>query len=165
MKQDEITEKLNEFALPAWNEIPDVGLYLDQVTKYVNSYLAGWPGMDLTGSMVSNYVKLKILPRATKKMYSRSLIAGIFFIATSKLVLSMDQIRKCLSEHDYFCLSEEGYELFRSELVAVIKSFNVNAAYKTDPKKSEEEKMLRTIDIALAHKMYLDQYFLEETDK
>ena len=48
--------------LPLYENIPDVGLYLDQITKYINFYLE--KDNQLTGSMITNYVKLKIVPKA-----------------------------------------------------------------------------------------------------
>ena len=40
MKKDKKIETRvsKEFNLPKYNEIPDVGLYLDQVVKYINSF-------------------------------------------------------------------------------------------------------------------------------
>lgn len=78
--------------LPGYNEIPDVGLYLEQVSKYLNSFLED--DLQLTGTMITNYVKLKIVPKAIKKAYSREQIALFFLVAITKSVLSMDQIRK-----------------------------------------------------------------------
>ena len=43
MKQEtkqQITESIQNFRLPRYREIPNVGLYLDQATKYVAEYLA-----------------------------------------------------------------------------------------------------------------------------
>ena len=78
--------------LPGYNEIPYVGLYLEQVSKYLNSFLED--DLQLTGTMITNYVKLKIVPKAIKKAYSREQIALFFLVAITKSVLSMDQIRK-----------------------------------------------------------------------
>ena len=78
--------------LPGYNEIPDVGLYLEQVSRYLNSFLED--DLQLTGTMITHYVKLKIVPKAIKKAYSREQIALFFLVATTKSVLSMDQIRK-----------------------------------------------------------------------
>ena len=44
--------------LPEYREIPDVGLYLDQAVKYINGILEPYPDLQVTGSMLSNYVKL-----------------------------------------------------------------------------------------------------------
>ena len=43
-----------EHILPNYDQIPDVGLYLEQVTKYLNAYLEPLGCAPLTGSMISN---------------------------------------------------------------------------------------------------------------
>ena len=45
------------FALPRYAELPQVGLYLDQTVQYVNGCFRTFCGVELTPSMVSNYVK------------------------------------------------------------------------------------------------------------
>ena len=45
------------FALPRYADLPQVGLYLDQTVQYVNGYFRTFCGVELTPSMVSNYVK------------------------------------------------------------------------------------------------------------
>ena len=48
---------IKTFRLPRFREIPDMGLYLDQTVKYINRFLEPLGGMEITSSMVSNYVK------------------------------------------------------------------------------------------------------------
>ena len=90
--------------LPLYENIPDVGLYLDQITKYINYYLE--KDNQLTGSMITNYVKLKI--------YSRKHIAQFMLIACFKYVLSMEQIKKVFDtsnkniEEMYKCFVDSG---------------------------------------------------------
>ena len=50
-------EAIDGFRLPRYAQIPDVGLYLEQVVRYVNTHLAPLGEPELTSSMVSNYVK------------------------------------------------------------------------------------------------------------
>ena len=45
------------FALPRYAELPTVGLYLDQSVQFVNGCFRTFQGVELTASMVSNYVK------------------------------------------------------------------------------------------------------------
>ncbi len=45
-----IESTLHEFRLPTYNEIPDVGLYLEQVAKFINSYFVEFPEMQVTPS-------------------------------------------------------------------------------------------------------------------
>ena len=106
--------------LPLYENIPDVGLYLDQITKYINYYLE--KDNQLTGSMITNYVKLKIVPKGIKKAYSRKHIAQFMLIACFKYVLSMEQIKKVFDtsnkniEEMYKCFvdSGAGYEVLKS---------------------------------------------------
>lgn len=84
------------FHMPAYSEIPNVGLYLEQTLKYINDTFAEFKSIELTKSMISNYVKLGYLRRPVKKQYDREQIASLLFIALSKQVLSMENIGKLL---------------------------------------------------------------------
>ena len=57
------------FRLPRYAEIPTVGLYLAQTIKYINAHLAPLGCLELTGSMVSNYVKKGLIPAPVRKQY------------------------------------------------------------------------------------------------
>lgn len=50
-------EAIEGFRLPRYAQIPNIGLYLEQVVRYVNTHLAPLGEPELTSSMVSNYVK------------------------------------------------------------------------------------------------------------
>lgn len=163
--KERIQAPLNSFSLPKYSEIPDVGLYLDQVTKYINGWLTDFPEMQVTPSMISNYVKLKIVSKATKKTYSREQVGCFIFIAMSKTVLSMDHIRLVLSLQQKLCTAEDGYEYFRTELEKVLTSFSAPSTRETvsRSKQSEEERMVHNVCVTIAHKMYLDRYFDQHT--
>lgn len=66
-KRSHLAESVRSFHIPRLGEIPDVGLYLEQVTRYVNRSIAGCGLSPITSSMVSNYVKQKIIPGPEKK--------------------------------------------------------------------------------------------------
>ena len=87
--KDAIKASVQSFQLPRYEEIPNIGLYLDQTVKYVSEYLAPLQSISLTSSMVSNYVKKGLVANAVKKQYYREQIAYLFFIAVAKNVLSM----------------------------------------------------------------------------
>ena len=48
-----------------------MGLYLDQTVQYVNLHFRAFPGVELTGSMVSNYVKKGLISHPVRKKYTR----------------------------------------------------------------------------------------------
>ena len=49
--------KLSKIQLDAWDELPEMDLYVDQVVSFINDHLAGINVDPLTKSMVNNYVK------------------------------------------------------------------------------------------------------------
>ena len=54
-------ESFRNFRLPRYEEIPNVGLYLEQTTKYIAEYLNPVQEGALTASMISNYVKKHLI--------------------------------------------------------------------------------------------------------
>ena len=72
--------------------------FLDQTVKYVNRYLAPLGCMEITSSMVSNYVKKGYITNPTHKQYSADQIAYLFFISVAKSVLSMENIARLFDE-------------------------------------------------------------------
>ncbi len=161
----ELTDTLKEFSLPAYSEIPDVGLYLEQVARYINGYLSAFPDMEVTTSMISNYAKQKLFDRVNKKTYTREQIAVLIFIVMTKTVLSIDRIRMILQE---IRSSEtdipQYYDTFRMMLKDVLESFSDSSATLQKRMSTDTDKMLENVVITIGHKMYLEKYFdLSET--
>lgn len=69
-------EDMESFRLPRYAQIPNVGLYLEQVVRYVNAHLAPLGEPELTNSMVSNYVKQSLIPAPIKRHTHRSTLRG-----------------------------------------------------------------------------------------
>ena len=57
--QSKMADPTRDFHLPRYQEIPDVGLYLEQTAKYIDSYLSPLEDISITGSMISNYVTIR----------------------------------------------------------------------------------------------------------
>ena len=92
---------LNEHALPLWEELPSLDLYMDQVVALLNSYLGFLPkevGMDavVTAAAVNNYVRKKIMPAPVKKRYSRIHLAYLLMICSLKQSVSISYIQQML---------------------------------------------------------------------
>ena len=157
----ELQNALTAFSLPLYPEIPDVGLYLDQVVKFINSYLADFPEMTVTNSMISNYAKQKLIDRVNKKTYTREQIAILIYIVMTKTVLSIENIKLTLENAkksgDSF---EPRYIAFRENLVTALSGFYERE--KTLPLNqthAESDLMTENVVIAIAYKMYLERYF------
>lgn len=92
---------LMNFRLPKWEEIPDIGLYMEQVTALLRQYLDYMPPelkdeQFLTASTVNNYVRTKVMPEPVKKRYYRVHIAYLILILTLKQSLSIALIQKLI---------------------------------------------------------------------
>ena len=159
--KDEILNSIRNFALPRYEEIPNVGLYLEQTSKYISEYLASLGDFALTGSMISNYVKKGLISNPVKKQYNREQIAYLIFIAVAKTVLSMEDIRLLIHLQKDAYESQKAYEYFRLELENVL--FYVFGLKETldnvGNDRTDTKNMLRTVIITAAHKAYLDKYF------
>ena len=59
------------FKLPTFEEIPDVGLYLEQTATFINKYLEPLLGSELTPSMIRNYLSKSNARRIRSKPHTR----------------------------------------------------------------------------------------------
>ncbi len=78
-------------------DIPNIDLYMDQVTTFMESRLKNTtrnPGEDkvLTKTMINNYAKNDLLPPPDKKKYSREHMYVLLFIYYFKNILSINDI-------------------------------------------------------------------------
>lgn len=83
-------------------DIPDIGLYVDQVTTFMESHLKNTtrdPAADkiLTKTMINNYAKNDLLPPPSKKKYSRDHVLLLIFIYYYKGILSISDIQELLT--------------------------------------------------------------------
>ena len=87
---------LKEFALPAWDDFPNIELYMDQVVALLNDYLSIFSApkgdMQITSTMINNYVKLKTIPAPVKKKYSKKHLAYLVMVCILKQAHSMSTI-------------------------------------------------------------------------
>jgi len=157
--KQQIAQSVKDFRLPRYNEIPTVGLYLEQATKYVGEYLAPLGEYSLTPSMISNYVKKGLISNPIKKQYSREQIAYLFFIAVAKSVLSLDaltgfiKVQQCSyplpKAYDYFAEEFENLLQFTFELKDTMEMVGED--------NTDEKRLLYTCIVAAVQKVYLEK--------
>ena len=160
--------QIERFRMPRYREIPDVGLYLDQTVKYVNRYLAPLGCMEITSSMVSNYVKKGYISNPVRKQYDADQIAYLFFISIAKAVLSMENIARLFDMQRRSYTSEVAYDFFCDELENMLQyTFGLKdelAVTGTPEDRSEAKTMLRSTIIAVTHIIYLSSRFDETAE-
>lgn len=81
-------------------DIPNIDLYMDQVTTFMEEQLAHSKRYQedkiLTKTMINNYAKNNLLPSPEKKRYSKDHLLMLIFIYYFKNILSITDIQKLL---------------------------------------------------------------------
>ena len=159
--KSEIARSVQDLRLPHYQEIPSVGLFLDQTAKYISEYLTPLHGVELTGSMISNYVKKGLIESPVKKQYGREQIAYLIFIAVAKSVLTLEEIQQLIGLQKLTYTPERAYEYFCRELENVMfYVYGLKDQLDTVGVDQTDEKMLlRSTIIAVSHKTYLSECF------
>ncbi|RDU23740.1 DUF1836 domain-containing protein [Anaerosacchariphilus polymeriproducens] len=108
-----ILESLSRIEYIKAEDIPNIELYMDQVTKFMDSHLEPskrYPeDKILTKTMINNYAKNNLLPPPTKKKYSKDHMLMLIFIYYFKNILSINDIQNLLNPltNKYFETDEE----------------------------------------------------------
>ncbi len=118
-----ILSTLSELKLPRYKDLPDFGIYSEQLVEIVNKALEAMFDEDnkLTKSMVNNYVKHKIMPSPIKKRYFRNHIVYCIVITVLKNILSIAEIDDGILHELKKSSIEESYNYFCYKLEDVMK--------------------------------------------
>lgn len=175
------------------SDIPDISLYMDQVTTYMDEHLRQSRRHDedkiLTKTMINNYAKNKLLPPPEKKKYTKEHIMLLILIYYYKGILSLQDIQavlKPIGEKYFHASSGRGIDDLYAEIVRMDRDrqkdfreevndmVDTAADYFSDAKEGEREflRVLAMINMlsydVFVRKMLIekliDRYFHDETD-
>ncbi len=125
MEKDELKKKLEETRPAPWEQIPDIGLYKDQLTEYLKRQHIGFVLEEeepLTSAMINNYIKAGVLPRANGKRYGRDHVAYLTAVSLLKQVLSVQETGELLGAQTDGGDVRDFYERYRDELDAALNA-------------------------------------------
>lgn len=163
-------------------EIPDIDLYMDQVTSFMDTKLKDFKRDEddiiLTKTMINNYAKNKVIPSPIKKKYSQKHLMILIWIYHLKQTLSITDIGRLMNfiindENDevkykeiynsFLDIQKKSHEKFESNLNEMID--NINEKYNSD-----EKLFLLVIELILSSNLQkrmaekiIDNYFNNET--
>ena len=124
MDEQLFQQKLRSTLLPAWEQLPDFGLYMDQVMTYAEKCFAGVAEAEqklMTPAMMNNYVKGGLVDRPVGKKYSRDSLAQLLMLCLLKSTTSMDTLKTLLHPAD--STTQELYASFRQAQERIAASF------------------------------------------
>ena len=173
------------------SELPDINLYMDQVTTYMDEHLKQSRRRDedkiLTKTMINNYAKNKLLPPPEKKKYAKEHLMLLILIYYFKGTLSLQDIQTVMepiSDRYFHSESERNISGLYAEIVRMNRDRQKNfredvndmvdtaADYFSDAK-DEEREFLRVLAMInmLSYDVFvrrmlieklIDRYFNEE---
>lgn len=164
-------------------DIPNIDLYMDQVTTFMETRLKSStrnPEGDkiLTKTMINNYAKNDLLPPPVRKKYSREHILLLIFIYYYKGILSISDIQTLLKPltEKYFHASgpldlgaiyEEVFSLENDEIADlqenIVRKFTLSQeTFKNAPEDEQEVLQLFSFISMLSYDVYVKKLLIEK---
>ncbi len=153
----DILKRLDQISYIKLEKIPDIDLYMDQVTSFMEEHLRkakrNPEDKALTKTMINNYAKNDLLPPPVKKKYSKEHILLLLFIYYYKNLLSFADIGQLLEPiterhfhpgaepslssiyQEIFSLEDKQMDRLKEDIQA-----KFDAAAETFPEASEEDR-------------------------
>ena len=178
----DILDEFNKIDYVKPEDIPNIDLYMDQVTTFMDSKLATSKRHEddkiLTKTMINNYAKNDLLPPPEKKKYSKEHVLTLIFIYYFKSILSISDIQSILnpitdryfgkgsSEMSLEDIYKEVFGLEHQETLNIMKDLakKFNTSMKTfEGMEGEDAELLRTFSFIcmLSYDVYLKKTIIE----
>ena len=161
--------------------LPDLDLYVDQITTFLTSHLAKTIRFEddkiMTKTMINNYTKNHLLPPPDKKKYSRDHILLMIFIYYFKNFLPISDIKTILGpltdkyfhkdadlnlEAIYTTLFSKEDTFVQEVLENVMKQFHMSADLFPDAPKADQASLREfTFICMLSLDIYLKKQLIE----
>ena len=154
---------LEEFKLPSWDEIPNIGLYMEQIIILLKEYLDYLPPelkdeQIITAATINNYVRTKIMPEPVKKKYYRTHIAYLVMICTMKQILPIAVISTIIpmdiSEEDVKKIYDRYSDRHKYTIQYFLKQIRLVAGPILDHTERIEESVENTEDLITTCTIY-----------
>lgn len=164
-------------------DIPDIELYMDQVTTFMGSRLKSStrnPEEDkiLTKTMINNYAKNDLLPPPIKKKYSREHVLVLIFIYYYKGIMSINDIQTILKPitdeffnkndgfkledvyNEVFSLEQEEVEYLKRDIAA--KFHKAGETFEDAPEKDQKFLRMFSFICMLSFDVYVKKLIIEK---
>lgn len=120
------------------DDIPNIDLYMDQVTTYLNDKFANTKRHEddklMTKTMINNYVKSRLLPSPEKKKYTKDHMMVLIMIYFFKNILSINDVNKLITPllDSYFHNEEIPLENIINTFLTFAKQCNLTDSILTE---------------------------------
>lgn len=120
------------------DDIPNIDLYMDQVTTYLNDKFANTKRHEddklMTKTMINNYVKSRLLPSPEKKKYTKDHTMVLIMIYFFKNIISINDVNKLITPllDSYFHNEEIPLENIINTFLTFAKQCNLTDSILTE---------------------------------
>jgi len=170
--KSEIAQKLANYKLPRYDELPAFPIVMRQLVSLLDRYLSIFvvPGEEnlLTQSMINSYVYKKVIKAPEHKEYNNKQIIHLLSIGILKQVLSISDVAKLIEMQTNQYPIDVAYNYFCEEVENALKvTFDTRsfADFKNNPKViTPLTESVHSAVLAFANKIYVKQsiYFSEQ---
>lgn len=152
--------------LPRWTELPSIELYSDQVVTLITQVLEPVLGSHpesgrkrdtgiLTGAMLNNYVKMKIIPAPVKKQYTRTQVATLMVLCILKQVYSIQDISALIDIALDNTKLSTAYNSFCKLFEAVLYCIKEKKDFQDITAENDRVYLLKSVLISCCTKFYV----------
>lgn len=166
MIREEAIQKARNFHCPRYSELPDMGLYLEQVISIVTQALLpiSTEGNDIiTGAMISNYIKNNALSAPIKKKYTREHLCYMIVLGILKQVFTLQQISIFFTLQKQTYDLQEAYDYFCTEFENALKEafdFTGQPLPSIETKRTDQTILVRAMVLSAANRVYVEKVYL-----
>ena len=161
-----VTDVLHRIDYIKPEDLPNIDLYMDQVTTFMDSQLEAskrYPeDKILTKTMINNYVKLHFVQPPIRRKYDRLTVASLFVIAVLKPVYTIEEIgyliRLSLGHSD----PKAAYDDFCDCAEAAVSHAFHQTTMERDTKAGDPRLLLWNACNAFACQLYVRRIYLED---
>lgn len=161
--------RLANFKLPRWEELPNLDLYLEQVLSLIDDWLADYLSLDgkkiMTKTMVNNYVKLKFIQPPVNKKYDKTAVASLFVIAILKQVYSISEISHLIGLAIRSANISQAYNRFCCEIEEAVKHAFMHTSMPKQPDSIDPRGIIWNLCNSFACQLYVRNTFLLEFEE
>lgn len=177
-----LLDKLSGIDYISPESIPNIDLYMDQITTFMDDQLEMSKRRDddklLTKTMINNYTKNDLLPPPVKKKYSKEHLLCLIFIYYLKNILSISDIHTVLNPiTDKYFGNKEGFnmediyqqifDMEKEESTKVLKEFTKKYQIAKDTfteYPEEDQQLLQTFSFIclLSFDIYIKKQMIEK---
>jgi len=174
--------KLSKMTYIKPSEVPNIDLYMDQVTTFMDSHLSEGKRKDedkiLTKTMINNYAKNDLLPPPVKKKYSKDHVYILMFIYYLKNLMSISDIQALLGpltdkffdgqgEVNLDTIYKEIFKMEKRQLGDITRSinnqFNISSNAFSDIKDDNDREYLQLFSFVclMGFDIFMKKYMIE----